>query len=69
MFITRPNILLLLCSQLLPCSQPWATTDLLCHFYMSFSLEFCRSGITECNLPCLPAFAQQDVFEVHSVLV
>lgn len=60
--------LLLLCSQL-PSLLPalgnyWSTLSL----YMSFSLEFCRSGITECNLPCLPAFAQQDVFEVHSCL-
>ena len=60
--------LLLLCSQL-PSLLPalgnyWSTVSL----YISFSLEFRISGITEGNLSCLPAFAQQDVFEVHSCL-
>lgn len=60
--------LLLLCSQL-PSLLPalgnyWSTLSL----YISFSLEFRVSGIAEGTLSCLPAFAQQDVFEVHSCL-
>lgn len=59
---------LLLCSQLpslLPAlGNHWSSLSL----YISFSLEFCINGIIECNLLCLPAFAQQDVFEVHLCL-